>query len=189
MTAAFLRTTLALTVGCLTACGSADQDGEASTPAQTSAAASIPAADTSGAAIWAHLQASNYASDWALWPDKGRLYTGNEPHGMLLTTYLNEVAAEALASGAATMPAGAIVVKENYTPDSTLAAVTTMFKVPGYNPDHHDWFFTKHLASGVLDTMPNGMDMEGRLPGCQACHQGVAANDYLFTGQLGADAH
>ena len=33
--------------------------------------------------------------------------------------------------------------------------------------------------------MPNGMDMEGRLPGCQNCHLGVRANDYLFTGQLG----
>ena len=160
------------------ACGSSES-------AESDVAATVAAADTTGAAMWAHLQESNYETAWQLWPEKGRLYTGQMPHGMLLTTYLNSVAYEALTGGAATMPAGAIVVKQNYMPDSTLAAVTTMYKVAGYNPDHADWFFTKHLASGVLDTMPNGMGMEGRLPGCQNCHVGRQSNDYLFTGTLG----
>ena len=161
------------------ACGSSD-GGDAGDPA-----GSVTPPDTTGAAIWAHIHEANYSTDWELWPEKGRLYTGTQPHGALLTTYLNGAAYEALTSGATSMPAGAVIVKENYMPDSTLAAVTTMFKVAGYNADHNDWFFTKHLASGVLDTMPNGMDMEGRLPGCQNCHLGVGANDYLFTGQLG----
>ena len=161
----------------IAACSSSDSEEDAQ--------AAVTSADTTGAAIWAHIQESNYQTEWQLWPEKGRLYTGQEPHGMLLTTYLNSVAHEALTSGAATMPAGAIIVKENYMPDSTLAAVTTMYKVTGYNAEHSDWFFTKHLASGVLDTMPNGMDMEGRLPGCQNCHLGMRDNDYLFTGQLG----
>ncbi len=172
---------LALTVG-MTACGSSDGGDSGEQPA-----AAVQAADTTGAAIWAHLQESNYQTDWELWPDKGRLYTGGQPHGALLTTYLNDVAHQAVTSGATVMPGGAIVVKENYMPDSTLAAVTTMFKVSGYNADHSDWFFTKHLASGVLDTMPNGMDMEGRLPGCQACHLAQANNDYLFTSVLGGN--
>ena len=104
---------------------------------------------------------------------------------MLLTTYLNDVALEALSSGASSMAPGAIVVKENYMPDSTLAAVTTMFKVAGYNPDVNDWFFSKHLASGELDLTPGGMAMEGRLLGCTNCHGAVKSNDYLFSGQLG----
>ena len=62
------------------------------------------------------------------------------------------------------MAPGAIIVKENYMPDGTLAAVTTMFKVRGYKPDVNDWFFTKHLPSGELDRAPTGMAMEGRLP-------------------------
>ena len=161
----------------IAACGSSDSEEDAQ--------AAVTSADTTGAAIWAHIQESNYQTEWQLWPEKGRLYTGQVPHGMLLTTYLNSVAYEALTSGAAAMPAGAIVVKENYMPDSTLAAVTTMYKVTGYNAEHSDWFFTKHLASGVLDTMPNGMDMEGRLPGCQSCHLVRRDNDYLYTGQLG----
>ena len=83
------------------------------------------------------------------------------------------------------MPAGAVVVKENYMPDSTLAAVTVMYKAAGYNPEHNDWFFTKHLPSGELDQTPTGMAMEGRLAGCQNCHGSVSANDYIFTGSLG----
>jgi len=141
--------------------------------------------DTSGAAVWAYLQEQDYSKDWTLWPGKGRLYTGQEPHGMLLTTYLNGVAAQALDQGVDRMPAGAIIVKENYMPDKTLAAVTVMYKVPGYNPDHNDWFFTKFLANGELDKMPNGMVMEGRLPGCQNCHIAQKNNDYIFTGTLG----
>lgn len=141
--------------------------------------------DTTGAALWAHLQQAKYRENWALWPGKGRLYKGQEPHGMLLTTYLNPAAKRALDGDAERMPAGAIVVKENYMPDSTLAAVTVMYKVRGYNADHNDWFFTKHLPSGELDKMPNGMAMQGRLPGCQNCHGGVKANDYIFTGKLG----
>ncbi len=163
------------------ACGG--DEGEAGEDAEPQAVVSD--ADTTGAAIWAHLQSSNYQTEWSLWPGKGRLYTGQVPHGMLLTTHLNSAALRGLLSGASVMPAGAIIVKENYMPDSTLAAVTTMYKVPGYNPDHADWFFTKHLPSGVLETMSNGMDMEGRLSGCQSCHIGKRDNDYIFTSDLG----
>ena len=104
---------------------------------------------------------------------------------MLMTTYLNDVALEALNSGTSSMGSGAIIVKDDYMPDSTLTAVTTMFKVAGYNPDANDWFFTKHLTNGELDLTPGGMAMEGWLPGCTNCHGAVQANDYLFSGLLG----
>ena len=165
-------------------CGPSDEPEAEPTP-QASVVAEE--ADTTGAAIWAHLQASDYRNTWTLWPGKGELYTGQEPHGMLLTTYLNHVALEALSSKASRMAPGAIVVKENYMPDSTLVAVTTMFKAGGYNPDVNDWFFTKHLAGGELDRTPDGMAMEGRLPGCTNCHRAMQTNDYLFTGRLGGE--
>ncbi len=158
-----------------------DQEAEP-TPQATQQVVDRP--DTTGASMWAFLQRTNYQENWPTWPDKGELYTGQEPHGMLLTTYLNDAALEALTNKAGAMPDGAIVVKENYRPDSTLAAVTVMYKVAAYNAEHNDWFFTKHLPSGELDKMPNGMAMEGRLPGCQACHGTKKDNDYLFTGLI-----
>jgi len=173
---------LALTTAALTACGGAEAPQEAEAePAPAVAAAVAAAADTTGAAIWAHLQESNYQESWELWPGKGELYEGTQPHGMKLTMYVNDLALNALHAGAASLPDGAIVVKENYMPDGMLAAVTTMYKRTGYNPDHADWFFTKHLASGELDQAPNGMALEGRLPGCQGCHISRAEQDYLFS--------
>lgn len=151
---------------------------------EVAAQADVAGPDTTGAAIWAHLQESNYAEDWELWPDKGRQYPGQQPHGAQLTTMMNEVAYQALMSDATEFPDGAIVVKQNFMPDGTLAAVTTMYKVEGYNADHNDWFFTKHLASGELDRTPTGMAMQGRLQGCQTCHMAKADNDYIFTGEL-----
>ncbi len=168
----------------LGACGGSESGDSAS--GQRSMSATVAQPDTTGSAMWAYLQEVDYQSNWQLWPDKGELYTGRVPHGMLLTTYLNDAALRAVTTQPGSMPAGAVIVKENYMPDSTLAAVTVMYKSAGYDAEHNDWFFTKHLPSGELAQMPNGMAMEGRLPGCQNCHGGVAANDYLFSGQLGA---
>ena len=47
---------------------------------------------------------------------------------------------------AGVMPNGAIVLKENYTPEENLAATTVMYKKTGYNPDHNDWYWLKVLA-------------------------------------------
>jgi hypothetical protein len=146
--------------------------------------ASIEAAaepDTTGAAIWGHIQDENYRENWDLWPGMDELYEGNQPHGMLLTTYVNDVALVALNHGETIMPAGAIVIKENYMPNRELAAVTVMYKSAGYNGDYNDWFFSKHLPDGTLDQMPNGMAMECRLPGCQGCHLARKDADYLYT--------
>ena len=178
-----ITSVVALAVVGLTACGRTGED-QAEAEASAVVATPAPAPDTSGAAMWAHIQGADYRANWNLWPGKGQFYVGGEPHGMLLTTYMNDVALAALNARTGSMPDGAIVIKENYMPDSTLAAVTVMYKRPGYNAEHNDWFFTKHMPDGTLDAMPNGMAMEGRLPGCQNCHLGVKANDYLFTSPL-----
>lgn len=118
--------------------------------------------DTTAQGVWSYLQEADY-QDWRLWPGKGELYEGTEPHGMLLTTYLNDAAYEALTSGSGPLPAGSIVVKENYMPDSTLAAVTVMYAAEGYDAEHNDWFWAKYQTDG-------GVDAAGRVESCQACH-------------------
>jgi hypothetical protein len=134
--------------------------------------------DTIGSALWSYLESMDYRANWALWPGKGELYQGREPHGMLLTTYLSPSAYEALTGVAGAMPAGAIIVKENYMPDSTLAATTVMYKVDSYDPQHNNWFWLKRLADGTIE-------VQGRGAGCIACHSAESSNDYLFTGSLG----
>ncbi len=133
------------------------------------------APDTTAAALWAHLQTAEYQENWALWPGKGRLYEGTEPHGMLLTTYYDETASDALERGAlGDLPSGSILVKENYMPDGTLAAITVMVKRTGYNPDHQDWLFAKYDPSGEAEAF-------GRVAGCQSCHSAAPSGAYIFT--------
>lgn len=133
--------------------------------------------DTTAQALWSYLEEVDYRNSWQMWPGKSELYEGQEPHGMLLTTYVNDAALQAISGTAATMPSGAIVVKENYMPDSTLAAITVMYKSSGYNPQHNNWFWLKRLADGTVE-------VSGRAEGCISCHGGQTANDYIFTSSL-----
>ena len=133
--------------------------------------------DTTAASVIAYLDDVDYAESWELWPGLGEKYAGEDPHGMLLTTYLNPAALDALDAKAGIMPNGAIIVKENYTPQGVLAANTVMYKKSGYNPDHNDWFWLKVLADGTVEK-------EGKVEGCQTCHGDVADNDYVWTGLL-----
>lgn len=146
-----------------------------SAPTATPASGGLPG--TSGAAVRGYLEEVDYQEAWTLWPGKGELYQGAEPHGLLLTTYLNEEALDALESQAGSMPSGAIIVKENYLPDETFDSTTVMYKVPGYNPQHNDWFWTKYAEDGTIQA-------EGMAEGCIACHGAVSGNDYVFTGPL-----
>ena len=118
--------------------------------------------DTTAEAVWSYLQEADYES-WPMWPGKDALYEGTEPHGMLLTTYLNGTAHEALTGSTGPLPNGSIVVKENYMPDSTLAAVTVMYSSEGYDPEHNDYFWAKYGTDGSVQAA-------GRVESCQSCH-------------------
>lgn len=173
------HTLLTMGLASAAACGGEPEEEpiEAVQPIVTDTPVAQPAQgarpDTTAEGIWAFLQEVDYRESWRRWPGTAELYPGVEPHGMLLTTYVNDLAHDALTNGAATMPPGAIIVKENYMPDSTFAAVTTMYKVQGYNPEHQDWFFAKHDPQGMVDVF-------GREPMCQDCHSTAPGGDYLY---------
>jgi hypothetical protein len=166
-------------------------EGSQAEPAAGSAAGQIqadhPGPQPGGSDVWSHLQDEDYRETWSLWPGRGELYEGRNPHGMLLTTYVNDAALGAVEQKAGRMPSGAMIVKENYTPEKELASVTVMYKAPGFNPDHNDWFFAKYLPDGSVAETPDGAAQEGRVPGCQACHAARKTNDYLYTGRIRAE--
>ncbi|HUG41841.1 MAG TPA: cytochrome P460 family protein [Longimicrobiales bacterium] len=163
-----------MAAGCAESEQQVEEDAPAVAPAQTTESAPASPPDTTAEALWAHLEEEDYRESWSLWPGTDRLYEGTEPHGMLLTTYANEIALEALRAGAVEdLPPGSIIVKENYMPDSTFDAATVMFKVDAYNTEHQDWLFAKYNAEGTPDAF-------GRAPMCQACHQ-QAPSGYVYT--------
>jgi hypothetical protein len=129
-------------------------------------------------ALWSYLETVDYREHWPLWPNTQPLYDGSEPHGAVLTTYVNELARRAIVQEADTMPMGAIIVKENYTPERELARITVMYKVGGeYDPAHNDWYWLERLADGTPAAA-------GRVERCIACHQQKAYNDFLFTSEF-----
>ncbi len=139
-----------------------------------------PSVDTTAEAIHAYLQSEDYRANWSIWPGLDPYYGGSAPHGRLLTTYVNDPAQQGLQAmedgEADDLPFGAIVVKENFMPDSSLAAVTVMYKHEGYNPSHNDWFWVKRLADGTVEA-------SGRVETCIGCHadEGGSDHDYLRT--------
>lgn len=130
-----------------------------------------------GRAVVAFLSQGSDYRNWPLWPGKGELYPGQHPHGAFLTTYVNGQAAQAILARAGKLPDGAMVVKENYSADRQLAAITVMYRVKGYNPDGGDWFYLKYAPDGRID-------QEGKVAGCIGCHAAVKGNDWLFTGPV-----
>ena len=112
-----------------------------------------------------------------MWPGKGELYQGGEPHGAPFTTYLNPTAFDALQGKTGSIPDGGIIIKENYTPDAVFDLITVMYKVDGFDPENNDWFWAKIGAAGDVQA-------EGKLVGCQACHGAGRANDFVLTAPL-----
>lgn len=137
-------------------------------------AAELPAAK--GKEVIDYLNQSNYQS-WQLWPGKTKLYEGRHPHGAFLTTYVSKGAYTAIEGKTGEIPNGDFIVKENYTPEKKLAAVTVMYKQAGYNPEGGDWFWLKYAPDGTVQK-------EGKVGGCIGCHTAVKNNDWLFLGPV-----
>ncbi len=130
----------------------------------------MPAAD--GEKLGSYIMKENLYTNWKLFPGTTKMYKGGEPHGSLLTTYVNEVALDSITKKKE-FAEGSIIVKENYTPDKKLVALTTMYKVKGFNPQVGDWFW--------LSTAPDGkVQASGKIDACIQCHI-KAKMDYVFT--------
>jgi hypothetical protein len=130
-----------------------------------------------GKALWDYLKKENYAKNWKMWPGKKALYPGKEPHGAFLTTYVNKKAYTAIKGKKGMLPDGSIIVKENYSADKKLGALTVMYKVKGYNSAAADWFWVKYLPDGKIA-------VEGKVDACINCHASAKANDYVASAPL-----
>ncbi len=137
--------------------------------------------------LWDKMKNENYQKKWKMWPGKEAFYEGKEPHGAFLITYVNAAAHEAIVKIKEKMPAGAIIIKENYMHDKNIASITVMYKMEGFNPDAFDWFWAKFAPSGkVLTEEKDGkiIKLAGKVAGCIECHGKQTSNDYIFTSPL-----
>ena len=136
------------------------------------------AAQTGGAAeaLWEFMHIQVYPLSWHYVPgEPAGKYPGGAPHGAILRTFSNDIAFDALSAKAFPLPEGAIIVKENYTPDGELAAITVMQKIAGFNPAGGDWFWAKYAPDGAVQA-------SGKVGGCIGCHAQKKASDWIFSG-------
>lgn len=111
-------------------------------------------------------------TEWQTWPDKGKAPHG---HGIFITTHVNRSAFKSITEKKG-MADGSIIVVENYTADKTLAGLTTMYKLGGYNPEAGDWYW--------IEATPTGRVLRfGKAQPCIDCHSAQAGNDYIWTGK------
>ena len=103
----------------------------------------------------------------------------------MLNTYLNDTAYEGLTSRTDELPYGSIVIKENYSPEKKLGAITVMERIKGYNPEAGDWFWVKYSGEGeVLTAEMKGKEvpLAGKVPGCIGCHAASSGGiKYIMT--------
>ena len=133
-------------------------------------------------AFWNYLTKSKSRyRKWKAFPGSTtEMYEGASPHGAYLRLFANSKARK----NPQELPHGSIIVKENYGADQkTLMAVTVMYRSPGYDPAHNDWYWVKYLPNGkVAKTPPDkgSRPIVGRFQSCIDCHDGADGNDYTF---------
>lgn len=119
-----------------------------------------------------YITKQNSYKNWATFPGTSMMYEGTKPHGAILTTYVNDAALKSIKAKNG-MANNSMIVKENYSPDKKLMAITAMYKVNGYNPDGGDWFWVKYTADFKTEK-------SGKVKGCVNCHGKKKDNDYIF---------
>jgi hypothetical protein len=143
------------------------------TPAETQV---IPPPPPDGERVAKYILRDMPYANWALWPGKGRLYKGSEPHGALLTTYVNDAALGSIKEKKG-MRDGSMIATENYSAGKKLISLIVMYRQRGYNPGGGDWFWARYDAGGKLLE-------SGKLEGCIKCHGTRSANDYIYTDKV-----
>lgn len=131
--------------------------------------------------FWKYLQKGPAAYDeWAPLPGKkADLVAGESPHGDLIRVWANKAAR----SNPDKMPSGSILIKENFNGESTLAAVTVMYRTTDYNPEGGDWYWIKYQPDGSVakdSTEADAKALAGRVKSCIDCHADAAGGDFVF---------
>ena len=142
-------------------------------PAETQ----VPLPGADAVKLYEYLTKQKPYTSWELWPGKGKMYKGSQPHGVFLTTYLNDTALFGIKAKNGAMPDSAIIAKENYGADKKFIALSVMYKIKGYNPAAADWFWAKYDGSGKVLA-------SGKAEACITCHDAKKDNDFIYTGTL-----
>jgi len=143
-------------------------------PAVSDSTGTVDNAPT-GAKLFTRITQDDPYQEWAQFPDHQGTFSSALPHGPMSQVFISSEVESAFADFTGTLPDGSIIVKENVgtDPNVTEAALTVMWKVQGFDPANHDWFWANMTPEGEIVA-------EGKVQGCTACHGRARANDFVF---------
>lgn len=131
--------------------------------------------------VLAYLERERFREMWELWPGTAAEHPGAEPHGLMLTTYVNRLALEGIETRNGAMPVGAMIVKDNFSAEGDLVATTLMYKRAGEQSDPSGWFWMKWQPDNTIDAA-------GPVEGCRSCHGMAQGNDFILTAPIASPA-
>lgn len=145
----------------------------------------LKAPEEIAAGIWTLMKTENFSERWQTWPGTQSLYKGSDPHGALLTTYINSVGYEAAVKKEKELPPGTIIAMEDYMEDKTLEAIDVMYKLVPFDPEHGNWFWAKFAPDGTLFKVERDGEtftLAGKITECIECHSGSSSGtQYIMT--------
>ncbi len=118
-------------------------------------------------ALHEHLQKKEYRT-WSLWPGTTEKMPSQFPHGIQQTTRVNERALSAIEGNRAELPAGALIVKEEFEAESQPETLSVMLKT-----EEGQWFYARY-EGGKLIEYPRMDSM------CNNCHVSMKKSDNLY---------
>lgn len=130
-------------------------------------------------ALWRWFQSTDYTKWNGGDGNQVDFQEGNSPHGALIKTYVNTTAAQNFSDSAN----GSVIVKENYSADKNLMAITVMQRATGFDPANGDWYYAKYMPNGqITRTAPDmkSMPVAGKFNMCIQCHSEADGDDYLY---------
>ncbi len=138
-------------------------------------------------AVWTYLKEASYRDYWK--PEstpKPGIHRSRPPHGPLIRNYVNEIADGSRPLGRQALPAGSVIVLENFTNEPTLHAIDVMVKIAGHRQATRDWAFLRFSPSGGIRITDREAYRKAKTGnrGCVYCHGRTPETDFLLQPRL-----
>ncbi len=123
-------------------------------------------------------------------PGKGGIRPAGKAHGPKITISVNDVAFESIKKGENPLRDGSLILLRTYRENGNLHVYSVMYKIKGYHPKFHDWYYAGWLADGTPIVLGlyawvgegnKKLIKEGS--GCLgSCHLRMKESDFIFSG-------
>ena len=123
-------------------------------------------------------------------PGEGGMRPAGKAHGPKITISVNDVAFESIKKGENPLKDGSLILLKTYRENGELHVYSVMYKIKGYHPKYHDWYYAGWLADGAPIVLglyawvgEGNKKLMKEGSGCLgSCHSRMKERDFIFSG-------